>query len=168
VSAVDQAVWDRLRLIPFDARISEEDKDLELYDKLLEEAQGILAWAVRGLIAWHARHLNVDVPVEVLAAGAQYREDMDFFKHFLEDLPADQVWGLQDMQEAYTEWSKTNRAKRLNAIQFKTYMTQHGYTVKTVKGARSWRKETGARPGSNVAQMVRAANIPRRRAVAHV
>jgi putative DNA primase/helicase len=166
VSAVDQAVWDRLRLIPFDARISEEDKDLELYDKLLEEAPGILAWAVRGLIAWHARHLNVDVPVEVLAAGAQYREDMDFFKHFLEDLPAGQDWGLQDMQEAYTEWSKTNRAKRLNAIQFKTYMTQHGYTVKTVKGARSWRKETDARPGSNVAQMVRAAKVPRSRAAA--
>jgi len=48
----DEAIWNRLKLIPFEVRFVGKKRDKRLLDKLLRELPGVLAWGVRGAIAW--------------------------------------------------------------------------------------------------------------------
>ena len=52
------AIWRRVKLIPFNVTIPEEEQDKELPAKLREEYSGILAWAVRGCIDWQQNGLQ--------------------------------------------------------------------------------------------------------------
>ena len=58
----DTAFNNRVRIIPFDVSIPVEEQDKTLKDKLVVEANGILAWAVRGCLLWQAEGLG-PVPV---------------------------------------------------------------------------------------------------------
>jgi putative DNA primase/helicase len=51
-SASDTAVWNRIKLIPFEVSIPDAEKDRRLGEKLRAELPGILAWAVRGCVEW--------------------------------------------------------------------------------------------------------------------
>jgi putative DNA primase/helicase len=107
VPADDQAVWNRLRLIPFDAVISESDKDPELGDKLKDEAPGILATLVRGCLEWQQDGLTT--PKAVLEASASYRDEQDTFKDFL-DYIADGnfVMTPSALRDTYNHWVREN------------------------------------------------------------
>ncbi len=54
VRGQDNAIWDRIRLIPFTVRISENEQvpKSELFEKFKMEMPGILAWLVQGCLAW--------------------------------------------------------------------------------------------------------------------
>src|SRR3712207_8459330 len=47
-----EAIWDRIRLIPFNQRFKGKAADTKLPAKLREEFSGVLAWAVRGCVEW--------------------------------------------------------------------------------------------------------------------
>jgi putative DNA primase/helicase len=49
----DEAIWRRLRTIPFTVIIPLEEQDKRLPAKLLTEAEGILSWAVAGAVEWN-------------------------------------------------------------------------------------------------------------------
>lgn len=66
--------WRRVRLIPF-LRQFDADADRFLGQVLAEEAAGILAWAVRGCLAWQRQGL--DPPEAVAAATERYRQESD-------------------------------------------------------------------------------------------
>jgi hypothetical protein len=52
IKGSDDAIWNRLHLIPFTVTIPKEKIDRALPGKLLAEAEGILAWAVKGARLW--------------------------------------------------------------------------------------------------------------------
>ncbi len=79
----DKATFNRLHPIPFTVTIPKERIDRELPDKLLGEAEGILAWAVEGARLWYAEGLAK--PAEVEAAKEQWREDMDQLGRFIDE-----------------------------------------------------------------------------------
>ena len=90
ISAGDTAVWDRLRLVPFLMRFvdsptaaNERQKDIELQEKLLNEASGILAWLVRGCLDWLENGLNP--PQAVTDSGEEYRMDEDPVQQFVNE-----------------------------------------------------------------------------------
>ncbi|PLS83054.1 MAG: hypothetical protein CYG60_22800, partial [Actinobacteria bacterium] len=66
VLGTDHAIWRRVKLIPFDVTIPEEEQDPRLPEKLQAELPGILAWAVRGCLDWQRDGLAE--PEEVKAA----------------------------------------------------------------------------------------------------
>jgi putative DNA primase/helicase len=74
-------VWRRIRLIPFNARFAQEDRDVELRGKLQSELPGILAWAVGGAQAYFGEGLGKSAAVD--GATAVYRSDMDTLSLFL-------------------------------------------------------------------------------------
>jgi putative DNA primase/helicase len=114
VRGVDDAIWRRLKLIPFEVSISEEEKDLQLGAKLREEFPGILAWAVRGCIAWAKEGLGD--PPEVSDAGKEWREHDDPLKEFVDDcceLASDAFVPAADLWVAYALWAKQNGEKYL-------------------------------------------------------
>lgn len=77
----DDGIWRRVMLVPFDVQIPIEDRDPELGVKLWDERAGILNWLIEGLRDYLAHGLQV--PDQVRAATAEYREDSDPLATFL-------------------------------------------------------------------------------------
>ncbi len=77
------AAWRRLKLIPFEVKITDEEKDTKLKVKLRKELPGILAWAVRGCLAYQKDGIT-DPPV-VLNATSRYRKEQDVFGIFIDE-----------------------------------------------------------------------------------
>jgi putative DNA primase/helicase len=78
-----EAIWDRLRLIPFVKRFDGKKADTALPVKLREELPGVLAWAVRGCVAWVENGLGSAKAVE--SATAAYRAETDLLEQFFQD-----------------------------------------------------------------------------------
>jgi putative DNA primase/helicase len=66
----DQALWNRLHLIPFDVTIPADEIDRDLPAKLLAESEGILAWMVAGAVRWHSEGLGKPAAVESAGVDA--------------------------------------------------------------------------------------------------
>ena len=86
VSASDDGIWRRLIVIPFNAKI-EGEGDRKNYAKYLFENAGeaILAWLIEGARKAIELDFKVPVPPCVRQAIEAYREQNNWFGHFLED-----------------------------------------------------------------------------------
>jgi putative DNA primase/helicase len=73
--------WRRMRLVPFARAFTGEAEDKSLDERLWAEAEGILAWAVRGCLAWQRDGLMA--PASVLQATSDYKEDSDPLAEFV-------------------------------------------------------------------------------------
>ena len=107
IRGTDDAIWDRIPLIPFTVTIPRDERDKDLKGKLRAEAEGILAWLVDGCQAWRKRGL--DFPLEVTAATAEYRAEMDVVGTFIDEhcIVAEQaICGASQLYEAFTKWSE--------------------------------------------------------------
>jgi len=77
-----EAVWRRLRILPFNVVIPPAERDPLLLDKLRAEFPGILAWCVRGCRDWQRNGMKP--PADVLIATEEYRDDADDLAEFIE------------------------------------------------------------------------------------
>jgi putative DNA primase/helicase len=96
--------WRRLRLIPFTQRFA---LDATLGAQLEAEAAGILAWAVRGALAWQADGLPT--PAIVTAATDAYEAESDPLRDFLDEgcdltSPTAEV-NATDLYQHYKRWA---------------------------------------------------------------
>lgn len=103
----DDGIWRRVMLVPFEVQIPKEERDLDLGKKLLEERDGIFNWLVAGLREYLAHGLQI--PDQVLAATAEYREDSDPLATFLGQICAvtgnpEHSMRAKDLQEAFAFW----------------------------------------------------------------
>ena len=78
----NDAIWNRVKCIPFTVTIEKLDTDLP--EKLRAELPGILRWIVDGAARYYREGLG-DPPAEVQAATESYRQESDGLKDFLED-----------------------------------------------------------------------------------
>jgi putative DNA primase/helicase len=62
-------------------QIPDEEKDLKLLEKLLQELPGILNWAIKGCLEWQKTGLGT--PRAVLDATAEYQEEEDELGEFI-------------------------------------------------------------------------------------
>ena len=119
VKGADEAIWSRLKCVPFLQRISKGDPDLDkqLLNKILAESEGVLAWAVRGAMRW-AKDSDLGDPPEVEAAGAEWRDADDPLKPFFEeccDIHADYWVRCSDFTKAYQQWCRDNNEQQLKS-----------------------------------------------------
>lgn len=77
------AVWRRIRLVPFNVTIPEHRRDPQLTQKLRAEWPGILAWIVRGCLDWQLN--GMQTPAEVLAASQSYQDEQNPVGDFVQD-----------------------------------------------------------------------------------
>jgi len=111
VDGGDNAIWRRLRLVPFEQSFEgREDRDLQA--TLQNELPGILAWAVTGCLAWQQHGLGA--PEAVRTATAGYRADEDHLGAFLADRThtGGEV-GATDLRAAYEQWCQENGERPL-------------------------------------------------------
>src|SRR5829696_573255 len=84
IQGTDDAIWDRIRLIPFTQRFEGSQADPKLPDKLRAELAGVFAWMVEGCLEWQEHGL--EEPKTVTDATKQYREEMDTLASFLDEV----------------------------------------------------------------------------------
>lgn len=105
----DNGIWRRIRLVPFEVTIPDEEQDKHLPEKLRAELSGILVWAVEGCRAWQQEGLNP--PRAVLEATARYRVESDLLSQFIEERCLDGD-GFQvrstDLYADYKVWCVVN------------------------------------------------------------
>lgn len=83
VRDTNEAIWDRIILLPFDVRIPVAKVNKELSKQLIEELPGILNWAIQGCLDWQKGGLNP--PDSIKMATNDYRRDMDPVARFIEE-----------------------------------------------------------------------------------
>jgi putative DNA primase/helicase len=105
IYGTDDAIWRRIRLIPFNAQFTGKKRDPKLRAKLELELPGILAWAVQGCLEWQRVGLGNAPAVEL--ATLDYRRDSDHFGRFLaercSDGPREHAAG-KELFDAYVQW----------------------------------------------------------------
>lgn len=105
IQGSDEGIWRRMRLVPFDVRIPDDQIDPDLPEKLKERAESILAWMVSGCLDWQRSGLPKARLVE--SATNQYRSDMDTIGQFIEEcVEADERSFLLsgNLYGAYRRW----------------------------------------------------------------
>ncbi len=140
ISGGDHGIWRRIRLVPFTVTIPEAERDPKLTAKLAAELPGILAWAVRGCLAWRAEGLGV--PDEVKAATDSYRDEMDVLAPFLDEAcmasPGSRITA-RELYEAYETWCTANGERPRSQKSFSLGLKERGFeAVKGSKGVRCW------------------------------
>lgn len=80
VKGSDSALFRRIRVIPFDVVIPEDQRDGELGEKLKAHADAILAWAIAGWLDYQAN--GMQTPDAVTRRTDQYRNDSDDYARF--------------------------------------------------------------------------------------
>ena len=128
IRGTDHAIWDRVRLVPFEVRIPAGEVDRKLPEKLRAELPGILTWAVRGCLQWQREGLGE--PEEVRAATAEYRAEMDVLAGFVKERCVVQptAWTkFADLYTAYAEWCEESRERPENKRAFGARLAERGF-----------------------------------------
>jgi len=139
IMGTDLAIWRRIKLLPFTVTIPPEKKDDDLQAKLLAEGQGILAWMVRGAVAWYASRLPKFDLVD--AATLAYRESQDIIGSFISDccrLGGDQKCKAAEIYDAYKEWATNRRENPWSNRRFKEALSDRGVTQLPRKADGIW------------------------------
>jgi putative DNA primase/helicase len=128
----DQATFNRLHPIPFLVRIPKSEIDTSLPEKLLAEAEGILAWAVDGAREW--QRIGLGKPPEVAAATEAWRAENDQVGHFIEDccVVRDSFSAAaRPLYECYRKWAEGGGEKNvISETLFGTTLTKRGFEKK--------------------------------------
>lgn len=81
IGGLDEGIWRRVKLIPFNLNLPSHLRDKKLPEKLSLEMPGILNWAVEGCMKWQESGLKE--PRVVAVATGTYKEEMDLLAPFL-------------------------------------------------------------------------------------
>ena len=128
IRGTDDAIWDRIRLIPFTRRFEGANADSRLPEKLREELPGVLAWMVRGCLEW--RKDGLGEPERVTAATEGYRSEMDTLGGFVEEccVVRPEAWcKFADLYAAYTRWCEESNEHPEKRRRFGDSLTERGF-----------------------------------------
>ncbi len=134
ITEQDHGTWRRIRMIPFDVQIPDEEKDKDLFEKLKEEYEGILVWLVQGAIAWFESGLPENQRVSDTTAN--YRIEMDALDDFLKldrfILEADQQIESSQLYRIYVNHCEDIKVKPMSRSQFGRQLHAKGYESRQV------------------------------------
>lgn len=128
ITGEDDGIWRRLQLISFARKFSEDERDPWLESKLLNERDGILAWMVRGCLAWRQHKLKQSASVR--RESATYRKESDLLGEFLEEMAkADPEAKVEQLRlfNAYRNWHESNGTRAGSKHTFTKKLAERGY-----------------------------------------
>jgi putative DNA primase/helicase len=129
ITGTDDAIWDRVRLVPFTVRIDEAKQDRALGAKLRQELPGILNWALAGYRAW--RKDGLQTPDVVRMATSEYRQEMDVLGNWLAEcceLRPSHRANADPLYQSYRTWANNNSHGVMSARTFGTKLGDRGFT----------------------------------------
>ena len=144
IKGTDDAIWDRIRLIPFTQRFEGTKADPKLPEKLRGELTGVFAWMVAGCLEWQAHGLGE--PDSVKAATDQYRTEMDTLAAFLDErcvVHPNAVAPATPLYKQYRFWCDDAGESPETQKMFGMRLRERGFENKqitrgTYKGLKGW------------------------------
>ncbi|MGH0791115.1 phage/plasmid primase, P4 family [Bacillus cereus] len=128
IKGVDEGIWRRIRLIPFNLQLPKEKRDKKLPEKLSLEMPGILNWAIEGCLKWQQSGLND--PAIVRKATGDYKEEMDILGPFMFEccFKRDDVqMEAKQLYETYANWCFRNGEHQLKNRAFYRILETQGF-----------------------------------------
>lgn len=129
IKGTNHGIWRRVRLIPFDYKIPEEQKDKNFFENVLKpEIQGILNWAIEGCLKWQRE--GISTPEKVRAAVDDYKNEMDILQLFIDDcciIGPDKRVSPAVLYEAYANWCFKTGERELTQTKFGTKIKEKGF-----------------------------------------
>jgi putative DNA primase/helicase len=145
-SSDDEALWRRVKMIPFTQQLTGEGEIFDFARKvLLPEADGIFAWLVEGLRMYQERGL--DEPSCIRSGVREQQLQADNVARFLEDSTADGllaeeetgVTRTRDLYIMYSDWCRMSGEKPYGSRRFIQHVEQTGKAVyQRDKGQSVW------------------------------
>jgi putative DNA primase/helicase len=137
VRGTDEAIWRRLRVVPFTVTIPPGDR-IPDFGKLLAELHGqaILVWLVDGAVDYYKHGLTE--AEQVRQATFDYRQHEDVFAQFLDECTA-QIIGrtkVKLLRLAWIEWAKPAGVPIGRDQDFTDQLEAHGIEIASYQGAR--------------------------------
>ena len=83
IRGMDDGIWRRLMIVPFDVQIPKAERDPLIVNRMLEEGPGILNWMIEGAVAYLEGGLAP--PAQVSSATDELRQDADPYGKFLDE-----------------------------------------------------------------------------------
>jgi len=149
IRGTDEAIWGRIKLIPFTVVIPPEERIPKslLMETFMKEAPGILNWAVHGCRKW--QETGLDVSKEVKAATEAYRREMDILGDFLSQCcvfeeNAEIQAGVLHL--AYSRWAEQNKEKSISQRELGVRLRERGFRDDKRGGKYFW-QEIGLKDG---------------------
>jgi len=139
IKGTDQAIWRRIRLIPFTVTFPPEKRDHNLKTKLRAELPGILNWAIEGLRAYKEQRL--DPPDAVTKATAEYRGEQDILGAFLEEHTRGDTSSSAsagELYKKYVDWAHQSGERAESQTAFGLRLRERGYQQVRTKSHRYW------------------------------
>ena len=131
----DHGIWRRLLLVPFTQRFEGEKIDKRLPEKLTAESRGILAWLVRGCIAW--QHNGFQPPAIVTEATDAYRSSEDVIGRCFADQCSPATNGSIKFSGLYSrleQWTEDTGDSCPKKYKVGTWLVEQGYTRYSANG----------------------------------
>jgi len=139
IEGVDEAIWRRIKLIPFDVTIPIKDKDAQLGEKLKSELSGLLNWALEGCLEWQKNGLGI--PEDVIGATEKYREEMDLVRRFISECCINNSLAKVNstqLKEEFTKWLKRIGEDPVSQKDFRIRLKDCGYINKRTNKGYFW------------------------------
>ncbi len=128
IRGVGEAIWRRIRLVPFTVTIPEAERDDRLRSSLSEELPGILRWAVEGCQMWLESGLRM--PDEVRDATDGYRQESDVLGDFLDECcerDASAAVEATALYQRYKSWAAQSGEHTMSQKEFGTALEERGF-----------------------------------------
>jgi putative DNA primase/helicase len=142
IRGTDNAIWRRIRLVPWAVTIPPAEQNKRLQATLRRELPGILAWIVRGCLEW--QRIGLQAPNEVRKATGEYRAEMDVLAGFLAECCelGHAHWDYaKDLYASYTRWCDESGEKPEPQRKFGGRLGERGFQRDRggSRGAGIWR-----------------------------
>lgn len=136
IKGTDHGIWRRLMLVPFSQSFKGKKDNKKLPKTLGNEAEGILAWLVRGCMDWQKTGLNP--PERVVKATDEYRSQEDIIGRFLEERcqPAKSLSvRFSVLYQAFESWCEDTGDFCPSKRKVGSWLTDQGYKRFTANGS---------------------------------
>ena len=142
ITGTDLGIWRRIRLVPFNYRIPDTEKDGGFKARLRDPAMlsGILNWAIKGALLWQQEGMKP--PKAVLDATKSYQAEMDVLAAWISDCcvvgkVADAK--ASDLYASYTGWCEAQGERSESQRSFGLRLVERGFDQKkSTGGSRRW------------------------------
>jgi len=142
VSGDDDAIWRRVRVVPFEVVVPEEQRDAQLGERLELEADAVLAWAVTGYADYVQRGHRLDEPDSVRVATDAYRSDSDAVTRFLNEccyLNPHVRATTGELFARWQSWAALDGAEPMSQKALGQALDRHGLVAQPPVHGKRWR-----------------------------
>lgn len=147
ISGSDSGIWDRVIVLPFNNRLRGGSDDIKNYADFLYDNAGeyIMTWIIEGAKKAYELDYKIPRPKVVQDAIDTYREQNNWFNHFIEDcceIDKDYKESSNALYIAYRRYSTDMNEYVRSTTDFYTQLEKAGFTrfvekrIKKVKGLR--------------------------------